>query len=164
MGKLNLRRGDWNSTLSTRIKNKLTKLDDIKRMYAHGSLRDRCLLLVLSQSGYSEVDITEFHIEDMKEFYEAPISTHFFIEKQREKTGETQATCLSYEAMHERLKEIVLKESEFNKAKGKFSLSPTLNSFTHVNAEESKISSQSQEEKKEHFRRNALKINAILLN
>jgi len=102
VGKLNLRRGDWNSTLSTRIQNKLTlKLDDVKAMYAHGNLRDRCLLLCLSQSGFSEVDVSEFCIEDMKGFYESPISTHYFIEKQREKTGETQATCLSFECVHD---------------------------------------------------------------
>ncbi len=101
-GKLNLRRGDWNSTQSTRIKNKLTlKLDDVKAMYSHGSLRDRCLLLALSQSGFSEVDVTEFRIEDLKGFYETPISTHYFLEKPREKTGEIQATCLSFEAVHD---------------------------------------------------------------
>lgn len=102
VGKLDLKRGDWNSTLSTRIKNKLElKLDDVKSMYAHGNLRDRVLLLGLSQSGFSEVDLSEFRIEDMKNFYETPISTHYFIEKNREKTGETQATCLSYEMVHD---------------------------------------------------------------
>ena len=70
-------------------------------MYAHANLRDKCLLLVLSQSGFSEVDVSEFRLENMKGIYEAPISTHFFFEKQREKTGETQATCLSYEALHD---------------------------------------------------------------
>lgn len=77
------------------------KLGDVKAMYAHGSLRDRCLLLVLSQSGFSEVDITEFSIKDLKGFYEAPISLHYFLEKCREKTGEVQATCLSFEAVHD---------------------------------------------------------------
>lgn len=102
VGKLNLKRGDWNSTLQTRIKNKLSlKLDDIKAMYAHANLRDRCLLLILAQSGFSEVDVSEFHIEDMKGFYESPVSLHYFIEKSREKTGETQATCLSFEAVHD---------------------------------------------------------------
>lgn len=102
VGKLNLRRGDWNSTLSTRIQNKLSlKLDDIKRMYAHANLRDKCLLLVLSQSGFSEVDVSEFRIEDLKNIYETPISLHYFIEKAREKTGEIQSTCLSYEALHD---------------------------------------------------------------
>ncbi len=102
VGKLDLKRGDWNSTLSTRIKNKLElKLDDVKAMYAHGNLRDRVLLLGLSQSGFSEVDLSEFRIEDMKTIYETPISTHYFLEKPREKTGEIQATCLSYEMVHD---------------------------------------------------------------
>lgn len=102
IGKLDLKRGDWNSSLETRIKNKLSlKLDDVKAMYAHGSLRDRCLLLCLSQSGFSEVDVSEFRIEDMKGIYESPISVHYFLEKCREKTGETQATCISFEAVHD---------------------------------------------------------------
>jgi len=102
VGKLDLKRGDWNSTLSTRIQNKLElKLDDVKSMYAHGNLRDRVLLLGLSQSGFSEVDLSEFRIEDMKGIYETPISTHYFLEKPREKTGEIQATCLSYEMVHD---------------------------------------------------------------
>jgi hypothetical protein len=37
----------------------------------------------------------------LKGIYEAPISTHFFLEKAREKTGEIQATCLSFEAIHD---------------------------------------------------------------
>jgi hypothetical protein len=54
VGKLALRRGDWNSTLSTRIQNKLSiGLKDVKAMYAHANLRDRVLLLALSQSGFS---------------------------------------------------------------------------------------------------------------
>lgn len=102
VGKLNLKRGDWSSTLETRIKNKLVlDLTDIKGMYAHGSLRDRALLLVLAQSGFSEVDVSEFRLEDMHGFYEHPLSLHYFIEKPREKTGEIQATCISFEAMHD---------------------------------------------------------------
>jgi hypothetical protein len=102
VGKLQLRRGDWNSTLTTRIQNKLSlKLEDIKKMYAHANLRDRVLLLTLAQSGFSEVDVSEFRIEDMKGIYEAPISTHYFIEKAREKTGEIQATALSFECVHD---------------------------------------------------------------
>jgi hypothetical protein len=102
VGKLNLKRGDWNSSLQTRIKNRLSiDLKDVKAMYAHASLRDRCLLLILAQSGFSEVDVSEFRIEDLNGIYEAPINAHFYIEKQREKTGEIQATCLSFEALHD---------------------------------------------------------------
>lgn len=76
VGKLALRRGDWNSTLSTRIKNKPSiDLKAIKAMYSHGSLRDRCLLLVLAQSGFSEIDVSEIKIEDLNGIYETPIST-----------------------------------------------------------------------------------------
>lgn len=101
-GSLGLIRGDWDSTLQTRIQNRLTlRIEDLKKMYSHGTLRDRCLLLVLAQSGFSEVDVSEFRLEDMKGFYEHPQTAHYYLEKPREKTGELQATCLSYEAMHD---------------------------------------------------------------
>jgi hypothetical protein len=79
---------------------KLTK-EDVKSMYSHGSLRDRALLLVLAQSGFSEVDVSSFKIEQLRGIYEHPETEHYFIEKPREKTGEMQATCFSYEAMHD---------------------------------------------------------------
>jgi hypothetical protein len=102
VGKLSLRRGDWNSTLSTRIQNKLSiGLKDVKAMYAHANLRDRVLLLALAQSGFSEVDVSEFRIEDLKGIYEQPLTLHYFLEKPREKTGEIQATCLSFECVHD---------------------------------------------------------------
>jgi hypothetical protein len=70
-------------------------------MYSHGNLRDRALLLVLAQSGFSEVDVSNLKIEALKGIYEQPETEHYFLEKPREKTGETQATCLSYEAVHD---------------------------------------------------------------
>jgi hypothetical protein len=70
-------------------------------MYSHGNLRDRALLLVLAQSGFSEVDVSLLKIESLKGIYEQPETEHYFIEKPREKTGEIQATCLSYEAVHD---------------------------------------------------------------
>ncbi len=99
---LNLKRGDWKSTLATEVVQrwKITQ-EDIKRMYAHASLRDKCVLLGLAQSGFSEVDLSELKIEDIKGLYEMPQTEHYFIEKPREKTGETQATCLSYEFLHD---------------------------------------------------------------
>ena len=97
-----LKRGDWESTQQQPIihRLKLTK-DDIKAMYSHGNLRDRALLLVLAQSGFSEVDVSCFRIEELKGLYENPETEHYFIEKPREKTNEIQATCLSYEAVHD---------------------------------------------------------------
>jgi hypothetical protein len=97
-----LKRGDWESTQQQPIiqRMKISK-DDIKAMYAHGNLRDRALLLVLAQSGFSEVDVSCFRIEELKGLYENPDTEHYFIEKPREKTNEIQATCLSYEAVHD---------------------------------------------------------------
>jgi integrase len=102
VGKLCLRRGDWNSTLETRViqRWRLTQ-DDVKRMYGHANLRDKCLLLVLAQSGFSEVDVSELRIEDIKDLYDLPVNEHYVIEKPREKTGEIQATCISFEALHD---------------------------------------------------------------
>ena len=99
---LNLKRGDWETTQTQQVvqRLKLTK-EDVKSMYSHGNLRDRALLLVLAQSGFSEVDVSSLKIEQLKGIYEQPETEHYFIEKPREKTGETQATCLSYEAMHD---------------------------------------------------------------
>ena len=71
---------------------KLTK-DDVKAMYSHGNTRDRALLLVLAQSGFSEVDVSFFRIEELKGLYDNPETEHYFIEKPREKTNEIQATC-----------------------------------------------------------------------
>jgi hypothetical protein len=59
------------------------------------------LLLVLAQSGFSEVDVSNLKIENLKGIYEQPETEHYFLEKPREKTGEIQATCLSYEAVHD---------------------------------------------------------------
>ena len=97
-----LKRGDWESTQQQPViqRMKLTK-DDVKAMYAHGNLRDRALLLVLAQSGFSEVDVSCFRIEELKGLYENPETEHYFIEKPREKTNEVQATCFSYEAVHD---------------------------------------------------------------
>ena len=41
------------------IKHYVPTLDEIKRLYAHANVRDKALLLVLAQSGFSEADVTE---------------------------------------------------------------------------------------------------------
>jgi len=99
---LALKRGDWESTQQQPViqRWKITK-EEVKAMYSHGNLRDRALLLVLAQSGFSEVDVSQMKIENLKGIYEQPETAHYFIEKPREKTGEIQATCLSYEALHD---------------------------------------------------------------
>ena len=99
---LALKRGDWESTKPQPViqRWKITK-EEVKAMYSHGNLRDRALLLVLAQSGFSEVDVSHLKIENLKGIYEQPETEHYFLEKPREKTGEIQATCLSYEAVHD---------------------------------------------------------------
>jgi integrase len=101
--KLNLKRGSWNPNVEQEVKtgrSKLTK-EDIKAMYTHGNTRDRALLLVLAQSGFSEADVSCMKIEQLKDVYTYPEAEHYFIEKPREKTHEIQATCFSYEALHD---------------------------------------------------------------
>jgi integrase len=99
---LNLKRGDWESTMEQHVEKrlKITK-NDVKTMYHHANLRDKSLLLVLGQSGLSEVDVSVLHIEEFPDLYTKPESEHLFFEKPREKTGEMQATCLSVEALHD---------------------------------------------------------------
>jgi site-specific recombinase XerC len=99
---LNLKSGDWKTTSEERAVKRWTPTnEEIKRMYGHANLRDRALLLALYQSGFSEVDVSALRIEDLKGLYENPENEHYFIEKKREKSGETQATCLSYECVHD---------------------------------------------------------------
>jgi integrase len=100
---LALKRGDWQSTKETEvIKRKFQPTnEDIKKMYAHASLRDRALLLVLYQSGFSEIDVSALKIEDLSGLWEMPQTEHYYIQKPREKTGVIQATCISYEALHD---------------------------------------------------------------
>jgi len=55
----------------------------------------------LYQSGFSEVDVSALKIEDIEDIYNLAENEHYFIEKPREKTNIIQATCLSYEALHD---------------------------------------------------------------
>jgi integrase len=101
---LSLKKGDWNSTQKQDVKEKKMKLDidDVKRLYGHANLRDKCLLLILAQSGFSEVDITELKVEDIQNLYGMPVNEHYVIEKNRDKmSSHLQATCLSYEFLHD---------------------------------------------------------------
>ena len=99
---LNLKRGDWESTLETKVIHRATvSREDVKAMYTHAALRDKALLLVLAQSGFSEVDVCALKVEDIQGLYDMPQTEHYFIEKPREKTNIVQATCISYEALHD---------------------------------------------------------------
>src|SRR4030067_332862 len=51
---LALKKGDWKSTQSTEVNSHLKVTQtDVKQMYAHANLRDKCLLLGLAQRGFS---------------------------------------------------------------------------------------------------------------
>jgi hypothetical protein len=100
---LALEHGAWKSTQKQEVIEKKEKLnlDDVKRMYAHANLRSKCILLILAQSGFSEIDISELKIESIKGLYEMAVNEHYVIEKPRDKTNHVQATCLSYEFLHD---------------------------------------------------------------
>jgi hypothetical protein len=100
--RLQLKRGDWESTQTQEVEKriKLTR-DDVRAMYQHANLRDRGLLLTLAQSGLSEVDVSCLKIENFPKLYTMAEGEHLFFEKPRNKTTEMQATCLSAEAVHD---------------------------------------------------------------
>ncbi len=99
---LNLKRGDWVSTKPQNVIKRYTPtLEEIKRLYTHANVRDKCLLLVLAQSGFSEIDVSELRIEDLGDIYSLPQTEHVFVEKPREKSTVIQATCISCEAVHD---------------------------------------------------------------
>ena len=93
--RLNLKRGDWEPNMTQEVRQTKFKInkEEIKAMYSHGNTRDRALLLSLAQSGFSEVDVSSFRIEELNGLYTQPETEHFVVEKPREKTGEMQATC-----------------------------------------------------------------------
>lgn len=103
---LNLARGSWECTnplhkgvIST---TKAITQEDAKRLYGFcKSSTQRSLFLVLYQSGFSEVDVANLRIEDVKEALPLPEVEHFYIKKPRTKSGEIQETCLSNEALHD---------------------------------------------------------------
>jgi site-specific recombinase XerD len=82
----------------------------VKQIYQHGEIRDRSLLLVLYQSGFSETDVSSLNLEDLPDIRSC--EGHYPITMHREKTDVLQRTCISEEAVHD-IKEM-LKERENN--------------------------------------------------
>ena len=82
----------------------------VKQIYQHGDIRDRSLLLVLYQSGFSETDVSSLSLEDLPNIRET--EGHYPITMHRQKTDVLQRTCISEEAVHD-IKEM-LKERENN--------------------------------------------------
>jgi len=71
----------------------------MKQIYQHGDARDRALLLVLYQSGFSETDVSALNIEDLPNIQQC--EGHYPITMYREKTNVLQRTCISEEAVHD---------------------------------------------------------------
>jgi site-specific recombinase XerD/regulator of replication initiation timing len=71
----------------------------MKQIYQHGAARDRALMLVLYQSGFSETDVSDLNVEDLPEI--TATEGHYPITMHRGKTGVLQRTCISEEAVHD---------------------------------------------------------------
>jgi site-specific recombinase XerD len=81
--------------------------EEVRLLYRMANnARDRAALLVLYQSGFSEVDVAAMNIEDFP-FYNAngdwaiPISEDVYHARLREKTNILQQSCISREALEE---------------------------------------------------------------
>ena len=144
---LNLHKGDWNSCQQQDVILKFNvDLNDIKAMYGHAGLRDKCLLLILAQSGFSEVDIQGLKIEEIQGLYDMPINEHYVIEKPREKTNHIQSTALSYEFLHD-LRNLLAEDN--NPKKGFIFISQTSQGEIEISKEERKKLSPEQLKKYE---------------
>jgi integrase len=87
---LNLKRGDWESTLETKVIHRDTvSREDVKALYTHAALRDKALLLVLAQSGFSEVDVTALRVKDTQGLYDMPQTALFHRETTRKNKHHT---------------------------------------------------------------------------
>jgi site-specific recombinase XerD len=92
------------------IKEWIPNTQEMKQIYQHGEIRDRSLLLVLYQSGFSETDVSSLNLEDLPNI--RTHEGHYQITLHREKTDILQRTCMSEEAVHD-IKEMLL-EREHN--------------------------------------------------
>lgn len=99
--KLQFSRGDLNVEVSQKVIEQrwIPTNIEIRVMYSQANARDRGLLLVLYQSGFSEIDVASLNIDDLNDIYSH--KGHLFIQKRREKTNIIQATCISTEAIHD---------------------------------------------------------------
>jgi len=103
--RLNLESGFWTDIEPAEREKVPTKWvpsnEHVRIMYKRTeSYRDKALLLVLYQSGFSPIDVSALRIEHFPEIYsESP--QHHYIAKLREKTNILQQTCLSREAIHD---------------------------------------------------------------
>lgn len=79
---------------------------EIRHLYRNAKTpRDRALILVLYQSGFSPIDVSEMKIEDFHLVFEgkwiASLEMHMYHMRRREKTNIWQETCISIEALED---------------------------------------------------------------
>jgi site-specific recombinase XerD len=105
---LRFRRGELKPETSREekvIRKWLPSNEEVRALYSVADCRDRALLLVLYQSGFSEIDVGMLNVEDLiclrtqKNIYD--IQDHLVIFKHREKSDVVQKTCISEEACHD---------------------------------------------------------------
>lgn len=77
----------------------IPETSQVKQIYQQGDARDRSLLLVLYQSGFSETDVSSLNLEDLPSIRQT--EGHYPLTMHREKTGVLQRTCISEEAVHD---------------------------------------------------------------
>jgi len=100
--KLSFARGDLKVHVSE--SEKVTKEwvlinEEIRALYNIADIRDKALLLMLYQSGLSEVDTSSFDIEDLPDI--TSCEGHYYIDTFRKKTDIPQRTCVSVECVHD---------------------------------------------------------------
>jgi site-specific recombinase XerD len=79
---------------------------EVRHLYRNAKTpRDRALILVLYQSGFSPIDVSEMKIEDFHLVFEgkwiASLEMHMYHMRRREKTNIWQETCISIEALED---------------------------------------------------------------
>lgn len=95
---LQFHRGELKQARSV-IKEYVPTNEDLRAMYDTAEThRDKALLLVLSQSGLSQIDVSQLNIEDILPQLKEDL---VYIEKIREKTGVKIQTCLGSECCEE---------------------------------------------------------------
>lgn len=100
--KLNFARGDLKVHVAESEKvSKEWVLDniEIRALYSVADIRDKCLMLMLYQSGLSPIDVCSFNKDDLPDLDKT--ESHYYIDMFREKTDIPQKTCISVECVHD---------------------------------------------------------------
>ncbi len=64
-------------------------------MYDQAGLRDKCLFLISTQSGFCETDISELKVEQIRKLYTMPVNEHYLIKKAPKQTLKKSPTYIN---------------------------------------------------------------------